>query len=167
VHALGYSDRAAKTSKEEDRITKYGYTHDEPHRHWKPNVEGGVTQSYSYTLNLDSFVAEVTVGAYEFFTQLETQEATDPTHVKAYLMNAEKIVYVSGAPPKHFADINGLYPPTRETLAYLDTGHPDVVTLRSKIREIYPPEDRKPKQYPDTCAAPHQVWKAGSTSGEA
>lgn len=142
IHAHGYSSQG----KDRKRVTHYTYTHDEPHRHWQPDGQGG------WVLNLDSFVAEVTRGAYLFFRDLEQPASSDVRNL--VIENAKRIVYIRNAvgvvaAPKRFADIPNLDEPTQKALALFDTGLPDEVVLIKAIRAIYPPKAPVPSSSPN------------------
>lgn len=160
VHAMGYpAEREKKKGTPKKKkgtpidIKAWRYTHDEPDAHWSTfnNQEG-------YVLNLDSFLAELTIGGYVFFKRLEEKEQQDPSHVQYILReNAPKISYVCiGKDRKYknisrFAEIpiNISDPPSeqevalQEVLEYLDADDfdpNDTEKLTDKIRKMYPPK---------------------------
>lgn len=134
VHAHGYSSQGEND--QQDQLKSYHYTHDNPQRHWETDGQGG------WVLNLDSFVTEVTRGAYQFFLDVEQGPPNDPDIRDRVLKNAKRIIYIRTPvsvqePPKRFIDIPNLDEPARKALALFDDGLPDEVPLRDAIRAIY------------------------------
>jgi hypothetical protein len=149
VHALGYP--ADKRTPDTIPIEGWKYTHNHPEHHWATTEEQNV-----YCLNLESHLAEVTIGAYRFFQQLEDAERADPEKVAHILQeNAPHISYVRvGGTYKqlnHFADIpfrtDGFSSEQarapRAIMQYLDSDdvRPDhVEKLAKMIAALYGPE---------------------------
>ncbi len=123
VHSYGYSH--PPKHKPQAKITNYTYTRYQPERHWESDEEG------HYTLNLETFVAEVTVAGYNFFKDLEADAGTR----KKVLENAQTMVYVR--------DTSGIRTPANfeaihPALAFLDGNQsPDSKKIEQLIKEGY------------------------------
>jgi hypothetical protein len=83
VHTYGYADRMEKLG-----IKGFSYVHDCPDLHWvqsSPDV---------YVMNLESHVAEVTVGAWYFFESLHDTYGKGPEQTNSVIERAQKLIYV-------------------------------------------------------------------------
>lgn len=124
VHSYGYS-HPSKHKPTKAKITNYTYTRYQPERHWESDEKG------HYTLNLETFVAEVTVAGYNFFKDLEADADTRET----VLEHAQTMVYVRDTSgirtPASFAAIH-------PALAFLDEDQiPDLKKIEHLIKEGY------------------------------
>lgn len=125
VHTYGYSDALEKCG-----VEKIIYTHNKPDSHWeKP-------EPTCYTVNLESLVAEITVGAYHFFDRLrvicQTNKMEDELIRRAHnLTYVNSVTSAAAQGPRVFAKLDS-------TLASLDDqGEPKVEIIEESIREIY------------------------------
>ena len=121
VHTSGYSDALKKCG-----IDKIVYTHDKPDQHWtQPELD-------TYVLNLDSHVAELTVGAYNFLDRLNGLYDTDKELVER-VNNLTYVTSIASAATraKHsFAELDSAF-------SSLDQGQPQVGPIEEAIRKMY------------------------------
>jgi hypothetical protein len=125
AHTSGYSDALQKCGVEMIR-----YTHNNPDLHWtKP-------EPTHYIVNLESLVAEITVGGYCFFDEFKAISAKD-NKATEFIERANNLTYVNSV-KSAAAQAKYFFAELDPALVSLDDrGGPKVGIIEDAIRAIY------------------------------
>lgn len=138
VHTYGYARAMERCG-----VVSFLYTHNHPERHWtQPNEN-------VFVLNLDSHVAEVTIGAYDFFDKLREICESSSERVRLIVERIQQLIYLqshimiqlnSNGQTQILTkiEIPDVYSEMDMALSSLDLQEqPRVEAIREAIREIY------------------------------